>query len=67
MPNMTGDRLVQAIKSTRTDIPVILCTGFSEKINKRRAAEIGAAGLVLKPILKRELDRVIRRALEDTG
>ncbi|MFP4573632.1 MAG: response regulator [Desulfobacterales bacterium] len=36
MPDMTGDRLALKIKEIRSDMPVILCTGFSEKINEQK-------------------------------
>jgi CheY-like chemotaxis protein len=34
MPKMTGERLSQEIISIRSDIPIILCTGFSEQITE---------------------------------
>ena len=36
MPNMTGDRLAEELISIRPDFPVIICTGFSERINKEK-------------------------------
>lgn len=35
MPMMTGDKLSTSIKAARPDIPVILCTGYSEKIDSK--------------------------------
>jgi len=34
MPNMTGDRLAQEIRKIRGDIPIILCTGYSEQVSQ---------------------------------
>jgi FixJ family two-component response regulator len=34
MPNMTGDLLVQALISINPTIPVIVCTGFSERMSQ---------------------------------
>ena len=34
MPGITGDRLAQEVLAIRPDIPILLCTGFSEKIDR---------------------------------
>ena len=36
MPEMTGDKLLKEILNIRPDIPVTLCTGFSEKIDEKK-------------------------------
>ena len=50
MPNMTGDRLAEELISIRPEIPVIICTGFSERINKEKAEAIGIKSFLMKPI-----------------
>jgi len=64
MPSMTGDKLVKAILKIRSDMPTIICTGFSEKINGERAKEIGATGYLEKPLDKRDLAVTIRQILD---
>jgi PAS domain S-box-containing protein len=64
MPQMTGDKLVQAILDIRPDIPIILCTGFSEKIDEKKAKEIGAADYIEKPHDKRDFALAVRRVLD---
>ena len=64
MPKMTGDKLVKAILDIRPDIPIILCTGFSEKINSEKIREIGAAVYLEKPHDKHDLSKTIRRVLD---
>jgi PAS domain S-box-containing protein len=64
MPEMTGDKLTGEILNIRPDIPLILCTGFSEKINGKKAKEIGAAGYLDKPHDKRELAKKVRQVLD---
>ena len=63
MPNMTGDKLTGELKNIRPDIPVILCTGFSEKISKESAGALGVAGFLMKPVLMKDLARTIREVL----
>ena len=45
MPNLTGDKLTRQIMGIRPDIPVILCTGFSEQISEESAKNIGHPGI----------------------
>ena len=63
MPNITGNKLAQKIKSIRFDVPVILCTGFSEKINGHEARSDNYR-LLMKPIDKVEMAKTIRELLD---
>ncbi|NWH05268.1 hybrid sensor histidine kinase/response regulator [Desulfobacter latus] len=64
MPNMTGDHLAKELLSIRPDIPIIICTGFSESINKKQAEAIGIKGLLMKPVVKSDMAKEIRRILD---
>ena len=66
MPNLTGDHLAQKILGIRPDLPVVLCTGYSERMSRERAADIGIASFVLKPIVMSELASTVRQVLDDT-
>lgn len=66
MPEMTGDKLLKEIINIRPDIPVILCTGFSEKIDEKKANAIGAAQYIEKPINQRDFAFKIRKVLDKT-
>jgi signal transduction histidine kinase/ActR/RegA family two-component response regulator len=63
MPNMTGDHLSIEMKKIRPSIPVIICTGFSEKINEDIAISMGIEGYVFKPVLQNEMIGMIRSIL----
>ena len=65
MPKMTGDELAKEIMAIRPDITIILCTGFSERINEEKAQAIGIRGFVMKPFVIREMAQAIRRVLND--
>jgi CheY-like chemotaxis protein len=45
-------------------IPIILCTGFSAKIDAQKASAQGIRALVLKPIVKREIAITVRKVLD---
>jgi len=64
MPKMTGDKLVKEILNIRPDIPIILCTGFSEKIDEKKANAIGASDYIEKPLDKRDFAFNIRKVLD---
>ncbi len=64
MPFVPGDRLAREILSLRPDIPVMLCTGFSDKITEEAAMEMGIKKYIEKPIDKRELARAVRSLLD---
>jgi len=63
MPNMTGEKLAEQMMDIRSDIPVILCTGYSEKITHRHASEMGIQSLLMKPLVMRDLATTVRQAL----
>ena len=64
MPHITGDKLVKEILKIRSDIPTILCTGFSEKIEEEKAKEIGIRGYIEKPFDRGTLSRLVRKVLD---
>lgn len=65
MPKMSGLDLTDHALSIRQDIPVIICTGFSSRINEEEAGKIGAKAFLMKPILRNQLAETIRRVLDE--
>ena len=63
MPDMTGDKLAQEILEIRPDMPIILCTGFSDRITKEKALTMGIRESAIKPLVKRELAHIVRTVL----
>jgi len=66
MPNMTGVELAKKLMEIRSGIPIIICTGFSEKISEHKAETVGIRGYVMKPVLKSELSEKIRQVLDQS-
>jgi CheY-like chemotaxis protein len=64
MPNMTGKELARELISIRPDIPIILCTGFSEQIDESRAKKIGINAFMLKPVGMKAMADTIREVLD---
>ncbi len=66
MPGLTGIRLAEEIFKVRPDIPVILCTGFSEEVDLERKRVASIAKFLMKPFSIREMAGAIRQALRGT-
>jgi two-component system, cell cycle sensor histidine kinase and response regulator CckA len=60
-PDITGIELAKEILAIRKDIPIILCTGYSETVSPEKAREAGVCGFVMKPVAKEEMAQAIRR------
>jgi PAS domain S-box-containing protein len=65
MPNKTGTQLTRELLRIRPDIPVILSTGFSETVNKENFKTLGIRAFVMKPIVKNDIAKIIRKVLEE--
>jgi YesN/AraC family two-component response regulator len=65
MPHMNGGELIQRIRAIRPDIPVILCSGFSDLIDKEKALALGIQRYLTKPVAKRELLTAVREVLDE--
>jgi PAS domain S-box-containing protein len=63
MPNMSGDKLAEALKRIKPDIPILLCTGYSERMTPETVRKLGVSGFLTKPMLTRDLDRTLRTIL----
>jgi PAS domain S-box-containing protein len=64
MPNMTGGMLAKELMRIRPDIPIILCTGYSEMITKDKARDMGIREFIMKPLVTRDLATTIRKVLD---
>ncbi len=67
MPKMNGMELAGEILQRRPQMPIIICTGFSELTNEKKAKAIGAREFVMKPLVLRELAPTLRRVLQNPG
>jgi PAS domain S-box-containing protein len=65
MPNMTGEDLAQELMRIKPNIPIILCTGFSAKIDDQKASAMGIRAFVLKPIVKQAIATTVRKVLDE--
>lgn len=64
MPNLTGYELAQKALAIRPNLPIILCTGFSELTNKEQAQALGIRAYLMKPVSVQELGLTVRKVLD---
>ncbi|WDP92164.1 MAG: PAS domain S-box protein [Desulfobacter sp.] len=64
MPGLTGGRLARSVMEIRTGMPVIICTGFSEKLSRDAAEKMGVKAYLMKPVIGSELAQAVRRVLD---
>ncbi|MFA7382601.1 MAG: PAS domain S-box protein [Desulfurivibrionaceae bacterium] len=64
MPKMTGALLAQKILSVRKNLPIIMCTGFSETMDEETAKRFGIRAFLMKPVSSHDLATTIRAVLD---
>lgn len=67
MPDMVGAELANKILGIRPNTPIMICTGFSERFDNKKALSLGIKDYINKPILLEELSRKIRKILDEMG
>ncbi len=63
MPNMTGADLAKKLLQISPNLPVILCTGFSEIMSKEKAKAMGIREYLNKPYVMKDLAKMIQKVL----
>jgi CheY-like chemotaxis protein len=67
MPRLTGLELTRQLLAIRPALPVVLCTGYSDRVDEGKAKDAGARGLLLKPLGLRLLAEATRQALDEAA
>jgi PAS domain S-box-containing protein len=67
MPKMTGIELAKELIFIKPDIPIIVCSGFSERINKAITEKYGIKEFLMKPILRSSMAQMVRKVLDETN
>jgi CheY-like chemotaxis protein len=65
MPGLTGEELSKQLMEIRPDIPILLCTGYSDQLDAANAYAMGIKKFLLKPLEMGELATVIREVLDE--
>jgi PAS domain S-box-containing protein len=66
MPNMTGEQLARELIAIKPEIPIIMCSGFSESIGRERAQAIGIKEFLMKPVTISDMSQLVRKVLDES-
>jgi PAS domain S-box-containing protein len=64
MPEITGVELSKRLRGIRSDIPVILCTGYNETVTEGKLNAVGINEYLIKPAQRSEIAGTVRRLLD---
>jgi two-component system, cell cycle sensor histidine kinase and response regulator CckA len=67
MPQMNGINLSKKLLEIRADLPILLCTGFSDQANEKKARAIGIREFAYKPLALTSLADTLRRMLDEAA
>ena len=66
MPGMSGLEMLPKVRAARPKVPVIMITAYGDDATRKKAMELGAVGLLTKPIdfgsLRQEIDQRLEQA-----
>ncbi len=65
MPGMTGEQFARKCIQVKPQIPIILCTGFSDLIDEEKAYQVGIRKFIMKPFLKSDFIKSVRDVLDE--
>ena len=66
MPGMTGKKLITEVLKIKPDLPVILCTGYSETMTRKTAKAMGVSQYMEKPYELVDLSFAVKNILDKT-
>jgi len=64
MPEISGDDLARRMLRLRPDLPIILMTGFSNRLNHENTRQMGVRRLLYKPLTLQKISRNVREVLD---
>jgi len=64
MPDLPGDDLAREVIRIRPDMPVIICTGFNQRLDEFKADVMGVKGLITKPFTIKDVAKTVREVLD---
>jgi PAS domain S-box-containing protein len=67
MPQMNGVNLSKKLLEIRPQLPILLCTGFSDQADREKARAAGIREFAFKPLAMQDLARIVRQMLDEAG
>ncbi|MBI4913506.1 MAG: response regulator [Acidobacteria bacterium] len=67
MPGMSGDALTTELLRLRPELPVLICSGYSDHLDEERAKALGVARFLAKPFQWVDMSTALRDLLHSQG
>ena len=67
MPNMTGEELAGKLRGIQPNIPIILCTGYHNRVSELSARDMGVNAFMHKPVSMNQIGGLIREVLDSAS
>ncbi|MBA4388000.1 MAG: hypothetical protein C0404_08465 [Verrucomicrobia bacterium] len=64
MPGMRGVDLAAELLKVRSDLPILLCTGFTDSVTPEQAMKMGIKEIIMKPLTLDNLALAMRHTLD---
>jgi signal transduction histidine kinase/ABC-type nitrate/sulfonate/bicarbonate transport system substrate-binding protein/ActR/RegA family two-component response regulator len=64
MPRMTGEQLAKELIKIQPSISIVMCTGYSSRIDADKASSIGIRAFIMKPVDREKLAKIVRKVLD---
>jgi PAS domain S-box-containing protein len=65
MPHVTGLELVEKLRAQGDDLPVVLCTGYSDRVNEEVLQRLSIAQYLRKPLRLKQLSAYLHQLLAE--
>ena len=65
MPGLSGERPAREILAIRPDTPILLCTGYSQRLDEERARAAGLRAYLEKPLDRKRLAETLQETLNN--
>ena len=64
MPDMTGEELASRALALRPGMPIVIITGYSDRMTAEKAGQMGISGFLAKPADTRKIAKMVRDVLD---
>ncbi|PID72330.1 MAG: hypothetical protein CSB34_02825 [Desulfobulbus propionicus] len=65
MPGLSGDKMAQEIARRAPGLPIIICTGYCERLDEQSVKDFGVRVILMKPLTMSALSKAVRSVLDD--
>lgn len=67
MPHLTGDELALRVMAIRPSVPVVICTGYQDRVASDDLVAMGIKEFVFKPLDLHHFSNLVRRLLDEAA